>query len=491
MQMRNNHTQNNKGMLSNNHPGTLFSSTAKFGDKIVIEKKDPLILNHQVDLFKNLDAETQSHIKYLSSIGLGERAKGIKFDWFKREDLIGKSIELSSFTRRNSIPKIVENFNPYLKNTIITTDLDADENKSDDLNRILDIRVYPALRKMIRSHSMDIFLGSKAEMLGYYENSGATLLFQFTIPSSATYYLIETESQQFKIVMAGLVGRDNMIAQLLTLKLAEIDLQNIEIIGDFTHYRDLINQDIVELSSRISDLSSGEKHPLIVAGCGLEQMVCDILLEEYKNQLGTPTRFEGNIISLIYLPIIGTDENRGIISLNLNYGEITEHIVSSFLLQFNCKHVFSGSAGGYLPLDSDRFRPEIGSRISIEKCMNEELQVSDLGPAAMFPYANSETHLQVPSIFLETYEWLEQAKQRGRSVDIETFYIVRAIQEFNRKNPNQLVMADCGYFVSDYVGEKPLREYSKVFVNYAETLKRFINEALDINLRNSISCTLK
>lgn len=480
--MRHNEHQNEEGNQLSHRIGTLFSPTNRVGENVRICEKKQLHLDHQIELFSFLAAKTDAHIKYLQSVGLAERAKGINFSWFNRDELVGKTVDISTFKYQQAIPNVVETFNPHLKNTIITTDIEVSTNKQEDLDRILDIRVYPALREMIRNHKLNVFLGSKAEMVGHYENVGSNILFQFSIPSSATYYLAETKDHDYEVIMAGLVGRDNMIAQLLTLKLAEIDLRNIEIIGDFRHYQDLINKDMRELTSKITDLTSGEHHPLIVAGCGLEQMVCDILLYKYEDILDTPTRFEGDILSLIYIPLSRSNSQRGIISLNLNYGEITEHIVSSFLSQFNCKHVFTGSAGGYLPTVSEDSRPEIGSRITITRCMNEDQAISDLGNAAMFPDDLAQTHLQVPSIFLETYDWLEQAKTRGRSVDIETFYIVKAIQDFNNRKPEHMVKGDCGYFVSDYVGEKPLREYSKVFVNYADTLERFIDAALELNL---------
>jgi hypothetical protein len=104
----------------------------------------------------------------------------------------------------------------------------------------------------------------------------------------------------------------------------------------------------------------------------------------------------------------------------------------------------------------------------ILKSMNDRGEIVSLGEC------DSPVHLQIASIFLETYDWLSKASLRGKSVDVETFYILRAIQKHNDKNSDAKIEADCGYFVSDYVGEQPLREYSKVFQRYNAALSHFL-----------------
>jgi hypothetical protein len=59
--------------------------------------------------------------------------------------------------------------------------------------------------------------------------------------------------------------------------------------------------------------------------------------------------------------------------------------------------------------------------------------------------------------------------------------IIRAIQTYNAKNPTEpVVIADCGYFVSDYVGEQALREYSKVYRLYPTVLSAFLKQTLNL-----------
>lgn len=448
------------------------------------------ISTHHKNLYKSLTKETQDHIHYLTEIGLGERAKGIKLSCFKEENHVLEAIDLTPFTKRAPIPQEVIDFDPKLKNTIITTDPHSQYNKPDDLKKILDIRLYPALRNLIQNNRLEVFLGSKKEMGVYYKSVGSVLLFQFTIPSSATYYLIETNKGELCVIMAGLVSRENIIAQFLTLKLASIKIENIEIVGEIEHFFVRVKKDFDLLIQALPELTF-RNHALIVAGCGLESMVSDIVKKEFNERLSKEKSFEGDIVSLIYTSLAnpGTDIH-GFISLNLNYGEITEYIIKLLLENCNCKHVFTGGAGGYILSQPDEQKPPIGTRVAITRSMNEHGEIAKLNEINTFLGVNhylSAMHLQIPSIFLETYEWLDHAKQRGQSVDVETFYIIRAIQNYNKTNPSMAVKGDCGFFVSDYVGEQPLREYSKVYQKYAEVLSRFFHHILPIECNVSLN----
>lgn len=109
-------------------------------------------------------------------------------------------------------------------------------------------------------------------MVTYYRLKQVQILFQFTIPSSAIYYLAEATNGELFVIMGGLVSRENIIAQLLTLKLADIQLNKIEIIGEIDHFTQLVHQDMHNLQNQIAGLKNGN-NVLIVAGCVLEGTV--------------------------------------------------------------------------------------------------------------------------------------------------------------------------------------------------------------------------
>ncbi len=424
-----------------------------------------LLLAISTIFFNEIATKTEQHIQYLSDIGLEERAKEIKVNEFQFKQNLS-NINLSSFQNHTPIPQEVLDFDPLAKNTIITTDPDVQHNKSDDVKRILDIRLYPVLENLIKEKGIEVFLGTKEEMAAYYLSKESPILLEFIIPSSATYYLTQS-----CVVMSRLVSEENLIAQLLTLKLAGIEVEGIPIVGEIQHFSKRVEKDI----AAIEGIGTGNQI-LIVAGCGLEKKVTDILAGEFGEILGDPYTFKGDIVSLIHTPFLQPQNGiHGIISLNLNYGEITEKIVTILLEKYHCSHVFTGGAGGYISQDPHKDKPLIGSYIPITQCMNEKDEITGLDVTP-----HQDIHLQIPSIFLETYDWLKRAKLRGTSVDVETFYIMRAIQNYNVTHPHSKIDASCGYFVSDYVGEKPLREYSKVYSQYDGVLSKFMHHCLQL-----------
>ncbi len=438
---------------------------------------EPIDLTPQEsDFFDSLSKETKKHIEYLYRIGLGERAQAIKLSKFFSDSKNYSQLNLTTFEKRTSIPQEVYNFDPHIKNTIITTDPNVLENNSEDLQKILDIRLYPTLRNLIKEHRTEIFLGSNEEMVAYYTSNNARILFEFQIPSSATYYLAKTKNNELFVIMAGLVSKENIIAQMLTLKLAKINLDTIEIIGETEHFSKIVKNDIKKLKNKIPQLTKGN-NILIVAGCGLEEVVNKLIHNELPYQLGSSQVFKGTIVSLVYTPFkVPINSISGIISLDLNYGEITEKIITSFLKDFYCTYIFTGGAGGYIP-EKSLLNPPIGSYIPISRCMNEQGEIVSIEEQS--PPKEERLHLQIASIFLETYKWLESKRKIASSVDVETFYIMRAIQHYKKANPNLNITTHCGYFVSDYVGEKPLREYTKVYLNYKEVLGNFLRTTLD------------
>ncbi|CAH6419901.1 Hypothetical protein HVR_LOCUS977 [uncultured virus] len=456
-------------------------------------------------MFEQLQHQTQNHINYLTSIGLGERAQEIAISRFSHDDLgpVGISTLYTKFDTRTEIPQEVLNFNPNAKNTLITTDPAMKGNDPVELQKILDIRLYPVLRELIQQYGVEVFLGTKHEMVSYYQYHGWNIMFEFRIPSSARYYLAyQSSNESWLIIMSGLVSRDNVIAQLLTLKLVkEINIEKVNIIGvsgahtespgtlgAWSKFSSMVQQEIDVLRTKIP--TEGNKI-LIVAGCGLEARVANIVKNQYKTNLDKFREFRGDIISLIYMPFLhpvseliginNVDSSliTGIISLHLNYGDIMEEITYSLLKDFNCTHVFTGSACGFIPTSD--YRPEIGTRISVVRSINGLGEIVDLRDESEIIIDELQPiHLQIPSIFMETYEWLEIVKQikcSSLSVDVETFYIMRAIRNYKLQHSKHITV-DCRCFVSDYVGEAPLRDYSKVFIHYETVLGQFLEKNL-------------
>ncbi|HEX2548299.1 MAG TPA: hypothetical protein VHM20_00610, partial [Gammaproteobacteria bacterium] len=245
---------------------------------------------------------------------------------------------------------------------------------------------------------------------------------------------------------------------------------NISILGNTKHFPLICKNDLLEFKKQVSHYLA-KKNVLIVAGCQLEETACTALNTIFS-ATSTCTKFSGEIVSLSYV----TNKNApglGFIVLALNYGEICEQQVETILETFNCIGIFTGSAAGYIPNEKIKDLRMIGDRVTISTSKHysgEMISLNNLNPGL---------HLHVPSIFVETFTWLEKAKKIGATtVDVETFYIIKALSKYLRENPGIEMHMDIGVFISDLVGQKQLRGYRGVFDNYTKVLDEFIQKVL-------------
>jgi hypothetical protein len=255
------------------------------------------------------------------------------------------------------------------------------------------------------------------------------------------------------------------------------DAHKITLLGNPQHYQAICKADLATFEKNASTYLT-RRNVLIVAGCGLENTVCTTLEQMFSGKI-TLQKFSGQIVSLTYA-LSPQVPHLGFIVLNLNYGEICEEQVAFILEKFNCIGIFSGSASGYIPKAAEEKLPNIGDRIPVHAAKHHS------GEMVLLDKQAKNLHLHVPTIFVETFKWLEQAKALGATtVDVETFYLLRAIQRFQKTHPESTLHTDIGVFISDYVGIKPLRAYKNVFAHYPLLLQNFVTQVLVENITSS------
>lgn len=461
-----------------------------------------LVRFHTQKWFDKLSEETEGHRSYLASIGLSDRADYFKVNKFIYRDTNMSSIDISRFSTQMTIPEEVKIFDPQKKNTIfmpkeagqsesrhrlprpmksvgvamtervtmIEHATGINDEQEQEIKRLLDIRLYPTIKRFIHEFETIVFLGLVTELQAFTKSRNEKICAEIEIPSSVKFYIATNAMGRCKVYIAGLVSHENLIQQLITLKLANINLNKITILGNTDQFKSMCLDDLRNFKKQSSSYIE-KKNALIVAGCHLEDKACASLNEIFRDQC-TLHKFFGNIVSLTY----ATSKHApglGFIVLNLNYGEICEKQIEIILENFNCIGVFTGSAAGYIRSDKSKDLPAIGERLSITTSRHH------LGDTVSLNEITGPLHLQVPSIFVETFEWLEKAKKMGATtVDVETFYIVRAIANYIKQNPEVRIHTDIGVFISDFVGEKQLRSYQHVFDKYTEALNAFIQKII-------------
>lgn len=437
---------------------------------------DNYIKNHRQFLLESITRETEEHCSLLESMGLADRACHFKVRHFIERDLDGRNIDISRLSYQMSLPDAVHSFNPDEKNTLF---VNPEYSQQQEIENTLQIRLYPVIRRIIKRHGAEIFLGSRDELQIYSTRHIEKLVIEIEVPSSVKFYIAIHGNDNIKVYISGLVSHENLIQLLITLKLAGIDLQGIPIHGTTKYFESLCRKDLTEFEKQSTGIRT-KRNVLIVAGCGLEDTVCTTLEQMFSGTISRK-KFCGDLVSLSYIHSKYAP-NIGFIVLNLNYGEICEVQISTIFEKFNCIGIFSGSAAGYIPVDGQNTLPEIGDRLTIHSARHYS------GEVVSTDRKDRNLHLQVPTIFVETFKWLEQAREAGgTTVDVETFYILRAVYKYLQENPSTTIHTDIGVFISDYVGEKPLRSYRTVFAQYPEILQNFVKKMLVANLTPSYS----
>lgn len=434
------------------------------------------VIEQQQKWLTLISEETNAHCAYLISIDLADRANYFKVKPCIYQDVIPGTIDINRFNHHMVLPEIVHTFNPDEKNTLFANPESNAEDQKQEIKLALDIRLYSTIRRIIKEKMTSIFLGSKAELQTYTESIKEKLLIEIEVPSSVKFYIALNNTGDIKVYIAGLVSYENLIQQLITLKIAGIDLQKIPILGNTQQYQLICKEDLSAFEKQATTYLS-RKNVLIIAGCSLEETVCSTLEQIFNGKM-SKQKFSGNLVSLTYV-LSQYAPNIGFILLNLNYGEICEEQISIILEKFNCIGIFSGSAAGYISNDQENL-PEIGTRIAVGSAKHYS------GEQVTFNQNNTNLHLQVPTIFVETFNWLKNAKALGaNTVDVETFYILKALQKYQKANPDAKLHTDIGVFISDYVGKKPLRSYHHVFSQYPLVLQNFVEKVLVANITTS------
>lgn len=458
-----------ENLRPSNKPFHFISASHTVLNKPVLNE---FVKKYQKVWLDKITKETKSHCQHLANTDLAERVNYFKVNPFiyQNSDTVP---DISRFNHKMDLPKVVSEFDPHEKNTLFIHPGSKKNNQTQEIKRALDIRLYPSLRNLIRKNGAKVFLGSKVELQSYTDSINEKLIAEIEIPSSAKFYVSLNSLGDIKVYLSNLVSHENLIQQLITLKLAGIDLHKIPILGNTQQFKSVCQKDILEFEKQCVDYLV-KRNVLIIAGCTLENLACSSLEQIVAGNM-IKRKFSGEILSLTYMKSENA-ANLGFIVLNLNYGEICEDQITMILEKFNCIGIFSGSAAGYIPSNNARL-PNIGERINVYSARHH------FGELISLDKKNENLHLHVPTIFVETFNWLKNAKSLGAStVDVETFYILKAIQKFQSTNSQKKLHIDIGVFISDYVGKKPLRSYDKVFSQYPLILQNFVSKVLVANI---------
>lgn len=195
--------------------------------------------------------KVQTHIESLISIGLNDRTSGYKVIILEKHS--ESNINLNIFKEKTDINK---------KNIIITTNPEV----RDNIKKLLEILFSHILKELTEEYALEIFLGTKNE-----------LLLEFYLPNSVKYYLVK--SNKYLLVISG-----QPVMILCTIKLSNIDVKKIEIIGTISHYSNIVDNDIKLLVKQ--NLSNHKlENILLIDRYDLKTMVTEMISKYYDNKI--------------------------------------------------------------------------------------------------------------------------------------------------------------------------------------------------------------
>ncbi|STX51580.1 Uncharacterised protein [Legionella busanensis] len=431
-------------------------------------------------------------------------------------------IDVSSI-RMENIPTCVQNFNPNDTHTLFIPS--EGQTKEDKVQQALDMRLGGPLKGLLRScgeqGKIEAFLGATKDMINFYRSRGYELVEEIWFPSTGRYYTFFNKANtDFVITLGAIQSQANLISQLLTLKMAAVNVEHVKVYGDTKSVEHEITQDILKFKEKIIAMGinlAEQNTALVIAGNGeiigreLEKLKHDIDIE---NKI---TSDPGSRCVMTYYPLKQAKGSvQGIINLSMPYGEVMGPMLTDMADFLNVREVFLAGIGGAInkkdeKLEEKEVERHIGTYHVFFKTTNPENgmeYILDRDEVIMPPieqkclgWLNNEKqalHVHVDSPFIETFTWLEKRIEEGCTiVDCETFFAIERIKEWNDKHPEDKIHIMPGLLVSDYVGHKSLegltpdtckhvRPFIKHFIKSIKAMAQELSETdlMQLDIKN-------
>ena len=411
---------------------------------------------------------------------------------------------LLSFSKERSIPNYIKDFNISEPHMIPTA-------------QYLDVRISRTIRILIskvneHGRNTEIFIGSENQMLVYYSNSGLELIANLKTESSLKYYLFANRenSNLNKIVILGVGNETKLNHLLLQLKLSKVDLNKIIIRGNIEEAlyenQQKLNDIIGNLQGEIDTVFMGNRSLILVEFAKRKypkemksalyendaEKIAEKLLQK-NNKLKTYIIGEG-VYKFSYFDWQIRNKNVGIIGCRMPNGSLARIATEAFIKK-GIRHFIMLGAGGSLSSLST-----VGSYQLINSAThnNNGISLSELNVKKMkvelsdIPLFENGNNVTLDSPLVETRTWLNKVRNaKLTSVDVETYHIIKGIENSQKFGKKAKIEILAGLFISDVVGDCPLVEKIKSRNTWTH-LPKFLNNCFDIiekQVKESYDCS--
>ena len=410
-----------------------------------------------------------------------------------------------SFSKERSIPKYIQDFN-ILEPHMIPTE------------QYLDVRISRTIRILIskvneHGRNTEIFIGSENQMLLFYSNSGLELIANLKTNSSLKYYLFANgENPNLKkIVILGVGNETKLNHLLLQLKLSKVDLNKVVIRGnieDALYENQQKLKDIIEnLEGEIDTVFMGNRSLILVEFAKRKypkemksalnetdaEKIAEKLLQK-NHKLKTYIIGEG-VYKFSYFEWQIRNKNVGIIGCRMPNGSLARIATEAFIKK-GIRHFIMLGAGGSLsslsPVGSYQLintATHNNNSVSLSELLNVKKMIVEFSDIPLLENGNNVT---LDSPLVETRSWLNKVRNaKLTSVDVETYHIIKGIQNCQKFGKKAKLEILAGLFISDVVGDCPLVEKIKSRNTWTH-LPKFLNNCFDIiekQVKESYDCS--
>ena len=412
---------------------------------------------------------------------------------------------LLSFSKERAIPKYIQDFNISEPHMIPTA-------------QYLDVRISRTIRILIskvneHGRNTEIFIGSENQMLLFYSNSGLELIANLKTNSSLKYYLFANgENPNLKkIVILGVGNETKLNHLLLQLKLSKVDLNKVVIRGnieDALYENQQKLKDIIEnLQGKIDTVFMGNRSLILVEFAKRKypkemksalnetdaEKIAEKLLQK-NHKLKTYIIGEG-VYKFSYFEWQIRNKNVGIIGCRMPNGSLARIATEAFIKK-GIRHFIMLGAGGSLsslsPVGSYQLintATHNNNSVSLSELLNVKKMKVEFSDIPLLENGNNVT---LDSPLVETRSWLNKVRNaKLTSVDVETYHIIKGIQNCQKFGKKAKIEILAGLFISDVVGDCPLVEKIKSRNTWTH-LPKFLNNCFDIiekQVKESYDCS--
>jgi hypothetical protein len=349
-----------------------------------------------------------------------------------------------------------------IPDAIARAPLSPSDHALQDIHGYLENRLGSTLVELLNDPTLriEIFIGSREDMLAYYRSipSPLTLKGEIYSPTSTEFYLFADAGDIATVVIRGISNRSRFMHQLWQLRYAGIELKRVKTRGTFAAAMgpqlDALHRELARLPVKPRIAVLGQRWwPMELLGrlaslTGTEGAAYDAL---------APTRFRIGPFVFDYLiaSVAGAPASRnkvGIVAFRMPNGSLASDAVQA-LIDCGMTRLLLAGAGGSLDA-----RAGVGSYVlftdavySGQACALGEAHVFVPRLPADFPLVADGRNVTVDSPLEESGTWLRLCRNsRWTVVDVESAHVLAVLACSANRELDLRVTP--GLFVSDVVG---------------------------------------